>query len=142
MNDPRNRRKKLFANNLHKQIFLLIALSALLPMIIAAICMYYLIFGITAMEVGIPETIAYNILPAARRVTVILSIAAPIVIFAILVIAHKMTHSIVGPFDRIVRELNDHLEGKGRGPIILRKNDKFSPLVDNVNKLLDKIKTD
>jgi len=129
----------LFANNLHRQIFLLVALAALLPLLIATICLYYLIFGITAMEIGIPETIAYNILPAAREVTIILFTAAPIIIFIILIIAHRITHSIVGPFDRIVRELDEHLEGKNRGPIIIRKTDKFSPLVDRINKLLYKL---
>ncbi len=139
MNEPKNKRKRLFANNLHKQIFLLVALAALVPLVIATVCLYYLIFGITAMEVGIPEAIAYNILPAARRVTIILFTAAPAAILAVLVIAHKVTHSIVGPFDRIVRELDEHLEGKGKGPIIIRKTDKFSPLVDRINKLLAKL---
>ena len=139
MNEPKNRRNKLFANNLHKQIFLLIALAALIPLVIATVCLYYLIFGITAMKIGIPEAIAYNILPAARQVTIILFTAAPVAILIVLVIAHKVTHSIVGPFDRIVRELDEHLQGEGKGPIIIRKADKFSPLVDRINQLLAKL---
>jgi hypothetical protein len=113
-------------------------LAALLPVLIATICLYYLIFGITAMEMGIPEGIIYNIIPAAQKVTLILIIAAPVTILTILFFANKLSHAIVGPFDRIVRELDEHLKGQRKGHIVLRKGDKFVPLVDKINLLLDK----
>ena len=136
----KNRRRQTFANRLHKQIFLLVVLSALLPLIIATICLYYLIFGITALEIGIPETVAYHIMPAAQKVTIILLTVAPITILLILIFALRVTHRIVGPYDRIVRELDEHLENKRTGHIILREKDKFQPLVDRINRLLDRLK--
>jgi len=135
-----SRRKKIFANDLHKQIFVMVFLSALIPTIIVSVCMFYLIFNITAAQFGIPEAIAYNIIPAAKKVTAIILITAPIVILVILGFAYKITHSIVGPFDRIIRELNECLEGKKEACIAVRKTDKFRPLVERLNNLLDKLK--
>jgi hypothetical protein len=134
--NKQNRRKKFFANKLHLEIFLIVFLSSVLPATIVAIVLYYLIFGITADQLAIPEIIAYNVLPAARRVITILLFAAPASILILLFIAYKITHKIVGPFDRIVRELGQNIKGERHGPIILRKSDKFQILVEKINKLI------
>jgi len=110
------------------------------PATIVTICLYYLIFGITSAEVGFPEAIAYNILPAAKRVTAILLATAPVALLVILIFAYKITHRIVGPFDRIVYELDAHIKDRRNGHIKIRKSDKFHALVEKINHLLDKIK--
>jgi nitrogen fixation/metabolism regulation signal transduction histidine kinase len=135
-----NRRKNFFANELHRQTFLLVFLAAILPAFIVTVCLYYLIFGVTSAQVGFPEAIAYNIIPAAKRVTAILLITAPVTILAILILAYNITHRIVGPFDRIVAELDGHIENRRKGHIKIRQADKFHALVEKINKLLDKIK--
>ena len=58
----------------------------------------------------------------------------------IFTIAHKITHRMIGPFDRIVRELDECVKDRRHGPIRLRKHDKFEPLVEQINILLDKLK--
>lgn len=136
----KNKRRMGFANKVHKEIFYIIFFSALIPATIVAIALYYLIFNITAEEFSIPEAIAYHLIPAARRVIIILLFAAPVSLLAILTLAYKLTHKIVGPFDRVVKELNQCVEGNKRDHITIRKNDKFFPLVKSINKLLDKIK--
>lgn len=136
MKTAENRRKKFFANALHREIFTLIALASLLPAITVMILLYYLIFSVTANQIAIPEAIAYNIIPAAQKVTIILLSVAPALIITILIIAYKITHKIIGPFNRIIQELDEHLEGKKEGGITIRKPDKFSPLVERINKLL------
>lgn len=140
MDKTGNKRKRFFANQLHRQVFVLIFLAAFLPALLITICLYFLIFNITSLEIGIPEFIAYNIIPAAQRVTVILLITAPLTIILILIAAYKISHRIVGPFDRIIRELDEHLAGARKGHVILRKFDKFWPLVERINKLLDRAK--
>lgn len=140
MTKIKNRRKYFFANKMHRDVFLIVFLASTLPAIIVTILLYYLIFGITAEQFAIPEAIAYNIIPAARKVTTILLIVAPISILIVLIIAYKIAHKMVGPYDRIVRELDEHLKGKREGHIILRAGDKFIPLVDRINKLLDRKK--
>ena len=142
MNKKKNKRKRIFANKMHRDIFLLVFLASLLPAIIVAICLYYLIFSITASQLGFPEAIAYNIIPAARKVTIILLTTAPVCILLILFFAYKITHKIIGPFDRIVRDLDEYIKGKKEGQIIIRKADKFWPLVYRINKLLHRLKRD
>ena len=137
--NKQNKRQRTFANKFHREIFLLIAVASLIPAVIATILLYYLIFSITADQMVVPEAIAYNLLPAAKKVLFILAFAVPLSILVILLIAHNITHKIVGPFDRIVRELDERIKGENRNHITVRKGDKFKPLVDNINKLLDKI---
>ncbi|MCK9614926.1 MAG: hypothetical protein M0R48_05405 [Candidatus Omnitrophica bacterium] len=136
----KNRRKKFFANPLHRQTFMLVFMAALVPATIVTICLYYLFYGITSAEVGFPEAIAYSIIPAARRVTAILILTAPLALLIILIFAYKITHRIVGPFDRIVYELDAHIKDRRSGHIKIRKSDKFHELVEKINRLLDKIK--
>lgn len=134
-----NKRKRAFANKLHKEIFWFVFVAALVPAAIVMVLLYYLIFNITAEQMVIPEAIAYNLIPAAKKVIAILLFAAPICIGAILLLAYKLSHRIIGPFDRIVRELGECAEGRKKDHILIRKNDKFKPLVDKINKLLDKL---
>ena len=136
MTNDESRGKRIFANKLHREMFFLVFLAALVPMIITALSVYFLIFNITAEEVGFPEAIVYTLFPAAQKVITVLLTATPITIVAILILAYQMTHKIVGPFDRIVREIDECLDGKREGPISLRKKDKFWPLVKRINRLL------
>ena len=140
MNKRKNKRKKFFANKMHRDIFLFVFLASLLPAIIVTICLYYLIFSVTASQFAFPEAIAYNIIPAARKVILILLVTAPVSILVILIFAHKITHTIIGPFDRIVKELDECIKGTREEHITIRKTDKFWPLVNRINKLLDKFK--
>ncbi|MBL7196459.1 MAG: hypothetical protein ISS47_00010 [Candidatus Omnitrophica bacterium] len=140
MNKQKNKRNRFFANKMHQEVFILIFCAALLPALIATISLFYLIFNITAEQLGIPEAIAYNLIPAARRVMTILFIATPLSILAILIFAHRITHRIIGPFDRIVKELAECIDSTEQEHINIRKNDKFRPLVDKINILLDRLK--
>ncbi len=138
--NKKNKRRRFFANKMHKDIFTLVFFAALLPALIVMVCLYYLIFNITAEQIAIPEAIAYNLIPAAKRVILILLFLTPISILTILILTKKITHKIIGPFDRIVRELDECIKGKRRGHLIIRKGDKFKPLVDRINKLLDRLR--
>ena len=134
-----NRGKYFFANQMHRELFFLIFFAALIPTLITAVGLFYLIFSITAEQIGFPEAIADNVIPAAQKVMGIMAVVIPIVILIILKITHKLTHQMVGPFDRIIREIDEHLKGARQSPIVLRKNDKFSPLVERVNILLSQL---
>ena len=142
MSEIQKRRKQFFANKMHKEMFYLIFFASLIPAMITAVALFYLIFNITAEQFGIPEAIAYNLIPAAQKVTIVILIAAPAAVALIMFFAHKITHRTVGPFDRIVRELDENIAGKRKSRIVLRKNDKFWPLVDRINTLIDKLNRD
>ena len=140
MKTKNNKRYRTFANKLHREIFLTVLAAALLPCFIVTIALYYLIFSVMSGQLGIPEAIAYNIIPAARKVSLYLILAAPASVFVILLLAYRITYRIIGPFDRIVRELDECVKGKKLDHIVIRKKDKFQPLVNNINKLIDKRK--
>jgi len=55
------------------------------------------------------------------------------------VFAYQLTHRIVGPFERIIRELDECLNEKRKGPLKLRKNDALWPMVEKINSLLEKL---
>ncbi len=136
----KNKRIKIFANKFHRQAILLIFAAILFPVIIAVLCLYYLIFDIVATQIMIPEVIAQNIIPAAKKVTIILAILLPLVISTILFVAHRITQVIIGPFDRVDNDLNSRIENSSNEPINIRTGDKFEPLVDKINRLLAKLK--
>lgn len=138
MKTKNNKRYRTFANKLHREIFLTVLAAALLPCIVITIALYYVIFNVMAGQLAIPEAIAYNIIPAAKKVSLILIWAAPATVFIILLLAYRITYRILGPFDRIVRELDEVAKGKKDTRILIRKKDKFQPLVDGINKLIDK----
>lgn len=118
---------------------MLVFSAGILPATLIAFALYYLIFGITAGQIGIPEIIAYNIIPASRKVFFILLYTAPLSILTILFFAYDIAHKIIGPYNRIIEELDERIKGKKEGPIKIRRKDKFWPLVDRINKLLGKL---
>lgn len=138
MKTKNNKRYRTFANKLHREIYSTIVAAALVPCFVITIALYYVIFNIMAGQLAIPEAIAYNIIPAAKKVSLILILAAPASIFIILLLAYRITYNILGPFDRIVRELDECAKGQKLNHIAIRKKDKFKPLVDGINKLIDK----
>lgn len=140
MKTKNNKRYRTFANTLHREIYLTILAATLLPCFIVTIALYYLIFNVIATQMAIPEAIVYHLLPAAKKISLILLLVAPAAVFVILLVAYNITHRILGPYDRIVRELDECAAGKKQGHIIIRKKDKFKPLVDGINKLIDKCK--
>jgi len=137
---PENRRKRYFANKLHKEIFLFLAFASVVPALLVTLCLYYLIFNIVSQEVGIPEGMAYYVIPAAKRVSFILLVAAPVTIAAILFAAYQITHRMLGLYDRVVRELDAVIHGTKNDHIRVRNKDKLWPLVERINKLIDKVR--
>ena len=135
-----NKRKLFLANKLHREIFVIFLCAAIIPTLITTVLLFYLIFYIVAQQFVFPEAIAYNIIPAAQQVMTILLILTPISILIILKIANTITSRIIGPFDRIVSELDQCIKGEKRDNIVIRDKDKFLPLVDKINILLDKLR--
>jgi hypothetical protein len=59
-----------------------------------------------------------------------------LVAFLIVYISNKL----VGPYERIVRELDDILSGKGRKMLVVRQGDKmFAELIKRINGLIQRL---
>lgn len=113
--------------------------AAIIPAVIVTICLYYMIFNMMATEIGAPEGVTCYILPVIKRVSTILILSAPITIAVILFLAYKITHRMVGSFERILRDLDRVIDGKKTNAIGIRKNDHLAPLIEKINKLIERI---
>lgn len=134
-----NKRKRFFANNIHKDLYLFIVCAALVPASITAVCMFYLIFNMITHELGIPEGVAYYVIPAAKKVTAIMLVTVPIALLVILYLAHTLTLRIAGPIDRLIKEIDQVTGGSKKDTLHIRQGDRLQPLVDSINKLITKL---
>lgn len=138
MENKNKRKKKLLKDPLQHKLLLVIFLSAIIPAAIVTILLYYLIFNLLAWQLGIPEAIAYHLLPVAKRVTIIIVIALPVVLACIWIFSVGLSHKIVGPLYRIEQEIELRISGQEQSPIKVRQDDEFSSLVKVINKLIRK----
>ena len=128
------------ANRFQRKILTLVFLSTVVPMIIAVICLYYLIFNIVASEIGIPEAIGYALIPAAKRTALIAIVGFFVSVVFIWMWASVVSHRLVGPLERLCRELDERITGKKKGYIYFRKSDHLAILVGRINSLLERLK--
>ena len=130
------RRTKIIHDSFQKHLLIFIISSAIIPALVVGVCLYYLIFNLLANQMGIPEIIAYNLLPVLYKVNSIILIAIPISLIIIWFVALELSHRIAGPLHRIEKEIDDYLAGKKVGTITLRKKDELKSLAHKINRLL------
>ncbi len=132
------RRRKYIGTALQKKLLVFILISALLPSAIITATLYYLIFNMLAWQLGIPEAIAYNLIPVVDRVNLIIFIALPVCLFFIWMLALELSNRIAGPIYRLEKELGDRISGEKSGPINVREKDEIKSLVDKINRFIEK----
>lgn len=133
------RRRFFICNRFQKKILLLVFFSVVIPVAITTACLYYLIFNVLANELVFPEVIAYNLIPAAKKVMLIVLICVPFSLLISFWWAYHVSHKFAGPLCRLYRELDERVEGKTKAHIRLRKGDYLWELVDKINALVDKL---
>lgn len=121
---------------LQKKLLVLILASSVIPTAIVSVALYYLIFNLLAWQIGIPEAIAYNLIPVLRKINLIIVLSLPVIFLLIWFIALEISHRISGPLYRIEKELDERIAGKAHEHIRLRANDELRALVDKINKIL------
>ncbi len=135
MKDNR-RRQKYLGTIFQKKLLFLVFASAVIPAMVVAVCMYYLIFNMLAVQMVFPEAIANNLMPVLHKVNIILAISIPVIFLLLWMIALELSHRMAGPLYRVERELDERISGITQGPIKIRRKDELKPLVDKLNKLL------
>lgn len=132
------RKRKFVGSPLQKRVLALVFIAAVIPATVVAACLYYLIFEMLAEQLGIPEIIAFNLLPVLSRVNAVIMIALPVILGLILLWALEVSHRIAGPVMRLEKELDDHINGVQTGPIVLREKDELRSIADKINQLVQK----
>ena len=134
-----NKRRKIYlGTTFEKKMLFLVFASAVVPAIIIAACMYYLIFNMMAWQIAFPEAIAGILMPVLSRVNLILAIFLPLALLVIWFAALILSHRIAGPLYRIEKDLDARIAGSAHGPIRLRRKDEFKLLVEKLNKVICK----
>jgi len=66
-------------------------------------------------------------------------IGISLILICIISWTYYVVNKIVGPHDRIIKELDEVIEGKKTGVLTVRKDDKmFTELLDKINKIIEK----
>lgn len=134
------RTKYLTGSSIQMMYLRLLMISIIVPLIFVAGCLYYIMFKLMAVQLGIPEYIAYNLTPVMYKINIILLIGSPLLLVILLVLGIVVSHRFAGPLERLEAELKKITEkGDYKHRIHLRKNDDVRPIADAINKLLDKL---
>ena len=110
-----------------------------IPLIILLTALYYLIYYSVFTEMLIPEAIVVTLLPAMKKVNLILLATVPIFLFLILKTALIYSNRIIGPVRRLERELDRVIEGDYSVRLKTRHKDELRAFVNKINMLLEKV---
>lgn len=134
------RTKYFTGSRMQKKYLALLLVSMLVPIILVSGCLYYLIFNIMAEQIGIPEYIAYNLLPVVKKINFVLLVGVPPILLVLIMWGVVLSHKFIGPIERVKNEVDKITEsGDYKRRIKLRKNDDIIPVADAINRLLDKV---
>ncbi len=135
------RRKKILANKrVQLKYLILLIVSMAAPLLFAIGCLYYLIFTVMAEQLGIPESIAYNLFPVVKKINAVLAIGLPPLFLFLIWWGTVLSHRIAGPLERIERELNKITNSHDFSHRLhLRKSDDVKPITEAINRLLDSL---
>ena len=133
-----SKRVNFFANKTHKHSFMLVVAAAVLPTLIITLSLYFLIFGVITREGSAPHSISSTAVQVSKHTGIILISALPFIMGALLFVAYRVAHMILGPIDRISKEVQDRHKGHKTDPIKLRSDDKLHDLVRKINNLFEK----
>jgi hypothetical protein len=116
---------------LQNQLIWMICAAIAVPTIVLGGSMYWMVTKISTPNAGTspPEVIA--------GVTRYIAVLFPVLIAVLLYWVFSGTNKLVGPIERMIRELEQRIQGHRSGPIVLRPGDKLIPLVDKINVLLE-----
>ena len=109
------------------------------PLLLLLSGLYYLIYYSVFNEMLIPEAIAVTLLPAMKKVNMVVAISGPILIFAILKLALIHSNRIIGPIPRLEKELDKAIAGDYTIRVKARDKDELSSFINKINLLLEKI---
>ena len=121
-----------------RHLLILLFCAAVIPAVVVGVCLYYLIFHYLSWQIGIPEAIAYNVIPVAQKVSMVIFTALPVLLIILWFVSLELSHRFAGPLDRLERELDARIKGQKEGPIRVRQGDELFSLVERINGLIGK----
>lgn len=87
---------------------------------------------------NIAKMFSFDTVQIQQAIPYFLMIIIVMLIFIILWAYYK-TNKIIGPHDRIIRELDEIIVGKRKGPLTVRQgDDMFGELLERINTIIEK----
>ena len=118
----------------------MLLISIVVPVFFVGTYLYLLIFDIIN---NMPETsgfVAASLGPVLHKTNMTILLSGIPIFLLILIWGLIFSHRLVGPMKRLQRNLDEMTKkGDGRSRLIVRKNDYIKPLIESVNRLLDKV---
>jgi len=127
-------------SRLQLKFAILLFFSMLIPAIFVGICMYSFIFIIVTEGMGVPESVGYNLFPVLQKINLMMSVGLFVIFVAFLMIGIYISNKLIGPVDRIKRDLKKIADGDGSVRLKMRKGDDLGFIADTINRILDKKK--
>ena len=129
------RRKYLVKKNFQFRYIALVVI----PLIVLLAALYYLIYYSVFREMLIPEAIVVTLLPAMKKVNIVIAFALPILLFSLMRTALIASNRVIGPIPRLEKELNNAI-AEGRSiRMKVRQKDELGSFIDKINTLLEKV---
>ena len=129
MSENKRRSVILSTNKFQKLIIYPILVFCLIATIMICFCLEYLIRGESMI-------LTFNF-EQFRVAAAYMLIGVNFMLVCIIWWAYYISHTLIGPHDRIIRELDEIIEGTRTEPLGVRRSDKmFSELIDRINTLI------
>ncbi len=129
---------RLTKHPLQSKYLVIVMLSMLLPTLVLASCLYFLVFSLLAEQFVLPEAIHSMLIPVFYRINLILVIALPVIFLVVFFFGLSISHRFAGPIERIERDLDAILSGRDKGLLRVRANDDLAGVIGRINRLIEK----
>jgi hypothetical protein len=117
--------------HLQRTLIWMICAAMAMPTVVLGGSLYWMIARISSPDGSIsPQEVIVD-------VTRYIAVLYPLLSAALLYWVFRCTNQLVGPIERMIRELDQRIEGRRTGPIVMRPGDQLIPLVDKINVLLE-----
>ena len=133
------RRQYFIKGPIQSRYLILTVISMLIPTLLVAGCLYYLIATLMAQELGLPESIYGHLIPVLKKINVYLAVGLPLVFTAIFFYAVLISHRLAGPIFRLEKDLDRIIAGDHSVRIRFRTKDRLDNLAQKLNQVLEKL---
>ena len=118
----------------------MLLISIIVPVFFVGTYLYLLIFTIINNMPETPGFVAASIDPLLQKTNMTILLSGIPIFLLILIWGIIFSHRLVGPMKRLQRNLDEMTKkGDSRSRLVVRKNDYIKPLIESVNRLLDKV---
>lgn len=133
------RKKYITKDPAQLKVLLLFLFSSLVPVFFVGSFFYALLFKIISDQSSTPGFVATSMDPTIRKTTILIVLACVPLLLLLTIWSIIFSHRLIGPLNRLKRELDSMVEKKDlTARLGVRKYDYIKPLVESINRLLDK----